>query len=334
MTGRDHDQFGLADDHGHLVESTRHRWLIGVRYGVHSKRLSPRVAFTLLMLGTYMNADGGRCWPSQARLALECNAGERTVRRHLEEAERLGWICRRRRMGAGQAWAITSYQASLPADVNDHLDEYMKTASLLEGAAKLAGPSPPSAGLQQEGAANLAGACGQVPGTTPEGAAISSEGPATGDKGAAISSTRCGQAGGRLDIHRDSHRDTQEREGGCAAPRPEEEWQTLAEDFATDPRSVANAQAHAAGAPSRGRHEPTASSLAMAQAKAEAPAAGRNGTAARIVPRRAPELSERNRSFLVARIRGGDEPALIAAAFDLAPDVVQQLAVEAAKETP
>lgn len=62
--------------------------------------------------------------------------------------------------------------------------------------------------------------------------------------------------------------------------------------------------------------------------------AGSNSRSEMPFSRRGPELSDRNRSFLVERIRRGDDPAGIGAAFGLPPEVVHQLAADASKELP
>lgn len=68
----------------------------------------------LLVLSLNMNKEGGSCFPSVEALARRCSLNERTVRRHLDRAEDLGWIRRSRRRQKGRGWKLTNYTATFP----------------------------------------------------------------------------------------------------------------------------------------------------------------------------------------------------------------------------
>jgi hypothetical protein len=78
---------------------------------------SANVRHVLHVLSRYMKPDGTGAWPSQSTLAQKTNLGERTVRRALAEAARLGWILRRAKRDPrrdGRSWRRTEYMATLP----------------------------------------------------------------------------------------------------------------------------------------------------------------------------------------------------------------------------
>jgi DNA-binding transcriptional MocR family regulator len=215
MARHDRSERYFADDAGQMVESARWRWLVGIRYGVHRKILGRNVAFTLMMLGTHMSAEGGRCWPSQALLAEESNANRRTIRRHLEQAAAEGWIFRVRRAGAGQAWAQYSYQATLPVAVDDALDDYLKGRPEAEEG----GDNKPQPSLAESSPSDTHGRVAVVAAhRAPEGGDISDEGGDIFDKGWVPPRQKDGTQLGPMRCSRDIHSDVQEREGCTAAP--------------------------------------------------------------------------------------------------------------------
>jgi len=71
-----------------------------------------------------MKTDGTGAWPSQALVATRAGIGERSARRHLERAERDGWLERSRaRRAKGRAWYRTGYAARVPDAVYATLPE-------------------------------------------------------------------------------------------------------------------------------------------------------------------------------------------------------------------
>jgi len=85
---------------------------------------NPLARLTLLAVAQHMKADGTGAWPSQKAIAKRTCAGERSVRRHLEIAERHGWITRERvRRANGRNWYYTEYSAVVPDSVYTLLPE-------------------------------------------------------------------------------------------------------------------------------------------------------------------------------------------------------------------
>lgn len=219
MSRADRDERYFADDAETMVESQRWRWLIGIRYGVHQRLLSRHTAFTLMILGTHMNSEGGRCWPSQARLAEESGANRRTIRRHLDEAAAAGWLFRVRNAGSGQSWARYSYQATLPVAIDDILDDYLTQAPPpQEGRDTSAQASEDATTEFQGGGDRSAQPSADDDRRQTEGRDISSEGGVSRDQGGVPGvqkvGTQLGPMRSSLDIHSDIHL----REGGFARP--------------------------------------------------------------------------------------------------------------------
>lgn len=210
MSSYDRDERYFADDAETMVESQRWRWLIGIRYGVHQRILSRHTAFTLMILGTHMNSEGGRCWPSQARLADESGANRRTIRRHLDEATAAGWLFRVRNAGSGQSWARYSYQATLPAEVDDILDDYLSKATPpQEGRDKSAQPLEGVTTEFQGGGDRSAQPSAPEDPRNAEGRDISDEGGVSRDQGRVSGvqkvGTQLGPMRSSLDLHKDIH---------------------------------------------------------------------------------------------------------------------------------
>jgi len=85
---------------------------------------SPVARVALMALSLHMKADGTGAWPSQALVAARAGISERSVRRHLERAERDGWLERSRvRRAKGRAWYRTEYAACVPDAVYATLPE-------------------------------------------------------------------------------------------------------------------------------------------------------------------------------------------------------------------
>jgi hypothetical protein len=58
--------------------------------------------------------DGGYCWPAIRTLAKAIHMNERTVRNHLKDALKKGWIDRQQRGVNGKGWRRYVYQATVP----------------------------------------------------------------------------------------------------------------------------------------------------------------------------------------------------------------------------
>jgi hypothetical protein len=75
----------------------------------------------LIAVSLHMKPDGTGAWPSQALIAQRALVGLRSVKRHLEIAERRGWVERAIVRIKGQQWRRTEYSACVPDDVYDAL---------------------------------------------------------------------------------------------------------------------------------------------------------------------------------------------------------------------
>src|SRR5262249_3584922 len=71
---------------------------------------------TLYTLGTYMN-DDGLAYPGQDTLARGAHASVRTIRRHMKEAEALGWVHIELSGRTGQGWRHYVYRSVVPDHV-------------------------------------------------------------------------------------------------------------------------------------------------------------------------------------------------------------------------
>lgn len=100
----------------------RHRWRDAILSELGPANPIARVV--LLAVAQHMKADGTGAWPSQQTLAARAGVGERSARRHLDIAARLGWIERERvRRAGGRNWYFTEYCAVVPPAVYDSLPE-------------------------------------------------------------------------------------------------------------------------------------------------------------------------------------------------------------------
>jgi hypothetical protein len=72
----------------------------------------------LFVLALHMNQQGKNCFPSQALITKRTGLSERSVRTHLANAVREGWlkIHQKKRPGK-QAWFVNEYVALIPADL-------------------------------------------------------------------------------------------------------------------------------------------------------------------------------------------------------------------------
>ncbi len=73
----------------------------------------PLTRLALLALATFVNRDGN-AWPSIPTIAQASALGERATRKHLQKAERDGWIKRVPVKKEGQAWRGYSYALTVP----------------------------------------------------------------------------------------------------------------------------------------------------------------------------------------------------------------------------
>lgn len=71
---------------------------------------------TLYTLGTFMD-DNGFAYPSQKTLARSALVSDRTIRRHLEDAEHSGWVAIQSAGRNGQGWRHHGYRAAVPSHV-------------------------------------------------------------------------------------------------------------------------------------------------------------------------------------------------------------------------
>lgn len=127
-----------------------------------------QVRLVLVAISLHMNSHGIGAWPSQQTIADRASIGLRSVKRHLEVADSLGWIERRRAKLAGQKWRRTEYGAMVPDFVYVKLPErpWEKDPTWRRGAT--VAPSKSSV-------------ASQVP-TVTEGGANHAEGGANGDR--------------------------------------------------------------------------------------------------------------------------------------------------------
>ena len=78
--------------------------------------LPPTTRLVLVTLGTYMDKHGTGAFPSQQTLAERSHLGVRTVRKHLELAQRKGWLLKVRQgrhVGRGGSYS-NMYDAVIP----------------------------------------------------------------------------------------------------------------------------------------------------------------------------------------------------------------------------
>lgn len=71
---------------------------------------------TLYTVGTYMR-NSGYAYPGQALIAQGARTTSRTVRRHIAEAQRTGWLAVECAGRGGKGWRHNAYRACVPDDV-------------------------------------------------------------------------------------------------------------------------------------------------------------------------------------------------------------------------
>jgi hypothetical protein len=82
---------------------------------------NPVTRHILQNLGTYMDANGGHCFPSIKTQSIETGLSERTIKRRLHDAEKGRWLYIFEHQGQGKGWRHYEYQARIPdaIDPND-----------------------------------------------------------------------------------------------------------------------------------------------------------------------------------------------------------------------
>lgn len=84
------------------------------RQAIEFSNLPPLTKLLLYTMANYMNEHGDWCFPSVATMAKGCTMDERSVYRHLKNAESAGFIEKRKRQVKGQKWASNEYKAVMP----------------------------------------------------------------------------------------------------------------------------------------------------------------------------------------------------------------------------
>jgi hypothetical protein len=85
---------------------------------------NPLARLVLMAISLHMKSDGTGAWPAQTLIAQRAHVGVRSVKRHLEIAERHGWIERELiRRSQGRNWYYTYYLACVPESVYAKLPE-------------------------------------------------------------------------------------------------------------------------------------------------------------------------------------------------------------------
>lgn len=74
----------------------------------------PSTRLVLFVLAIYMNEHGEKCFPSQQTIAARTGLSERSVRNHLQAAEKLGWLKIYLRPRKGQSWFSHEYMPTIP----------------------------------------------------------------------------------------------------------------------------------------------------------------------------------------------------------------------------
>ena len=83
----------------------------------------PSTRHVLMVLALHMSAEGDHAWPSQVLLARRSGLSERSVRRHLDNAQATGWLVISRRKRTGQAWYVNQYEACIPDQLMEFIPE-------------------------------------------------------------------------------------------------------------------------------------------------------------------------------------------------------------------
>lgn len=84
------------------------------RHAICKSDLPPTTRHVLHALSCWMNEVGGSCYPTTKELADATGLTERSVCTHLEKAESLGWLERRRHGFKGRGYRRHEYEAAFP----------------------------------------------------------------------------------------------------------------------------------------------------------------------------------------------------------------------------
>jgi hypothetical protein len=90
---------------------------------------SSTTRYVMLALSTHMDLDGGSCYPSVRRLAIETAISRRAIMEHIGIAVENGWIERKSRILKDKGWKRNAYQAVIPKHIakvvteGDHVNE-------------------------------------------------------------------------------------------------------------------------------------------------------------------------------------------------------------------
>jgi hypothetical protein len=76
----------------------------------------------LFVLALHMNQTGQNAFPSQVTLARRSGLSERSVRKHLDIARKLGWIKIHNKPRKGKAWFVHEYVACVPDQLGELCD--------------------------------------------------------------------------------------------------------------------------------------------------------------------------------------------------------------------
>jgi hypothetical protein len=91
-------------------EGLRWRWL----QAIAASDLPSTTRLVMHTLSLHMASGGGSCYPGLTLIAAESGLDKSTVRRHLRQAEKLGWIRRIRERRPQGAWGRTTYVPTIP----------------------------------------------------------------------------------------------------------------------------------------------------------------------------------------------------------------------------
>jgi hypothetical protein len=97
------------------IECERWQWreLFASKHGPSD----PSTRLVLFVLALHMNPQGENAFPSQALIATRTGLSERSVRTHLAQAKKAGWVGITERRRAQQAWFVNEYTATIPDEV-------------------------------------------------------------------------------------------------------------------------------------------------------------------------------------------------------------------------
>jgi hypothetical protein len=82
---------------------------------------NPRLV--LLVLSTWMDPDGGSCYPTQLSIAQAATLNVKTVQRLLKRANATGWIRTWQTNAGNHSWRRTHYHATLPTTDHKEADK-------------------------------------------------------------------------------------------------------------------------------------------------------------------------------------------------------------------